>query len=307
MIVRLPSLTALRAFEATARLQSVAAAADELCVTPGAVSLQIKELETALGMALFLRRPRRLVLTHPGETYYRSIRMAFSLMREATAEMMARPGQGRLTVACTPGFAVQWLVPRLGRFEAANPGVDVRISASNRLCDFTQDGIDLAIRHGIGPYEGLVGERLIDDDLVPVCSPALLDGTGCPPALDALPLLHDEHRHDWTLWADAAGIPTGDTARGTVFTDGNGAVEAAKAGLGIALARRSLVERELEAGTLVAPFPHGVASAFAYYLVFPPEAMDRPAVVAFRSWLLAESGAVRPPPATPPRSPPSSR
>eukprot|EP01031_Cornospumella_fuschlensis_P047340 gene47340-57989_t len=174
----LPSLSALRAFEAAARHLSVTLAARELCVTPGAVSLQVKELEAALGVQLFLRRPRSLALTAEGADYFATLRTAFRLMREATAEITARARPAVLTLTCTPGFALQWLVPRLGGFEARMPGIDVRISPSNRRMDFALDGIDLAVRHGFGRYEGLVAERLVDDELVPVCSPAFRDANG---------------------------------------------------------------------------------------------------------------------------------
>lgn len=288
----LPSLSALRAFEAAARHLSVTLAARELCVTPGAVSLQVKELEAALGVQLFLRRPRSLALTAEGADYFVTLRTAFRLMREATAEITARARPAVLTLTCTPGFALQWLVPRLGSFEARMPGIDVRISPSNRRMDFALDGIDLAVRHGFGRYEGLVAERLVDDELVPVCSPALAAGASLstPAQLAGFTLLHDEHRHDWPLWLEAAGAAEVDAARGPLFVDSNGAIEAARAGLGVALVRRSLVHRELAAGTLLAPFHQGVASALAYFLVYPAGVLERPAVAAFREWLLAQAG-----------------
>jgi LysR family transcriptional regulator, glycine cleavage system transcriptional activator len=292
MSAPLPSLGGLRAFEATARLGSATAAAAELHVTPGAVSLQVRDLEAALGVQLFHRRPRKLTLTVEGTQYFASLRAAFRLIREATAELSARRRGSVLTVSCTPGFAVQWLLPRLARFEAAAPGIDVRIGATNRVLDFTRDGVDVAIRHGLGRDERLVSERLIDDELVPVCRPALAERAGgltTPSALRAIPLLHDEHRDDWRLWLEAVGAPDVDAARGAVFSDGNGAIEAAKAGLGVALVRRSLVARELAAGELVAPFAQGIASALAYHLVYPSAARDRHAVAAFRDWIVAEA------------------
>jgi LysR family glycine cleavage system transcriptional activator len=294
----LPPLGGLRAFEAVARHGSVTLAARELGVTPGAVSLRVKELEAALGVPLFLRRPRALSLTPDGQAYFATVRTSFRLLREATAEVAARARAQVLTVSCTPAFATQWLVPRLPRFEGAAPGVEVRIAATNRLVDFARDGVDLAIRHGPGRYDGLASERLLDDDLIPVLAPGLapsLAGPGgatppTPPDLRSLTLLHDEHRHDWRLWLEAAGAEGVDWTRGPVFTDGNGAIEAARAGLGVALARASLVARELAEGALVAPFPQGVASGLAHHLVYPPGAMDRPAAAAFRDWALAEAG-----------------
>ncbi|NMY71368.1 transcriptional regulator [Pseudomonas protegens] len=296
MSMALPPLAALRAFEATARHLSVTLAARELNVTPGAVSLQVKELESVLGLALFLRRPRRLILTAAGEEYFATLRTAFRMMREATAQMV---GSGRLEVlvlSCTPSFATQWLVPRLSGFEAQAPGVDVRISACNRQVDLARDGVDLAVRHGFGRYEGLLSERLLDDQLTPVCSPQLLgqDAGLTVAELAGLPLLHDEHRHDWPLWLAAAGAGQIDGGRGRVFVDSNGAIEAAKAGLGVALVRRSLVRRELAEGCLLAPLAQGVASDLAYYLVYPAAALERPNVALLRQWLLAEAGRAPP-------------
>ncbi|HEV7310175.1 transcriptional regulator GcvA [Ensifer sp.] len=308
MATSLPSLASLRAFEAAARHLSVTKAANELNVTPGAVSLQVRELEQTLGVALFERRPRQLVLTEDGSSYFATLRRAFRMMREATEELTARKRAPMLTVSCTPTFAAQWLVPRIGAFEQHVPGIDVRISTTNRLTDFHADGVDIAIRHGLGRYDGLVSERLIDDDPVPVLHPALrarlpLDTPG---DLSAHVLLHDVHRQDWRLWLDAAGAEGVDAGRGPVFVNSNGAIEAAKAGDGVALVRLSLVRRELADRVLEAPFPEGVMTGLAYHLVYPPAALDRPPVTAFRAWIIeearAEQGAESAPPPRPPRT-----
>ncbi|WP_312360404.1 transcriptional regulator GcvA [Ensifer sp.] len=293
MSTQLPSLASLRAFEATARHLSVTNAARELNVTPGAVSLQVRELEQTLGVTLFERRPRQLVLTEDGASYFATLRRAFRLMREATEELLARKRAPMLTVSCTPTFAAQWLVPRIGLFEQVMPGVDVRISTSNRLTDFRSDGVDVAIRHGLGRYEGLASERLIDDDPVPVIHPALRrkQPLDTPGDLAHHSLLHDVHRQDWRLWLDAAGAEGVDAARGPVFLNSNGAIDAAKAGDGVALVRLSLVAREVADGVLVAPFPEGVMTGLAYHLVYPPAALDRPSVVAFRAWILEQARA----------------
>ncbi|MDM9647158.1 transcriptional regulator GcvA [Rhizobium sp. S163] len=288
----LPSLSALRAFEAAARHLSMTLAARELNVTPGAVSLQIRDLETSLGVRLFERKTRALALTPEGADYFTTLRAAFRLVREATAAITARNRGTVLNITCTAGFATYWLVPRLSRFEALNPEIDVRISASHRVMDFQRDGIDLAIRHGLGGYDGLVSERLVDDELVPVCTPKLADALGPDPSPDALApfqLIHDVYRHDWQLWLEAAGASDADAARGPVFMHGNGAYEAMKAGLGFALMRRSFVTTELEDGQVVAPFPVGVASRLAFHLVYPGQALERPAAAAFRRWLLSEA------------------
>ncbi|KQV84179.1 transcriptional regulator GcvA [Rhizobium sp. Root1220] len=288
----IPSFSALRAFEAAARHLSMTLAARELNVTPGAVSLQIRDLEAVLGVQLFERRTRALALTVEGADYFATLRAAFRLMREATAAITARVRKDVLDVTCTAGFATYWLVPRLGRFEAIHPEIDVRISASHRVMDFQRDGIDLAIRHGLGGYDGLVSERLVDDELVPVCTPKLAAELGDKPTPDRLAkvqLIHDVYRHDWQLWLEAAGAGKVDASRGPIFMHGNGAYEAMKAGLGIALMRRSFVKSELRDGTIVAPFPLGVASRLAFHLVYPGIALERPATAAFRRWLLSEA------------------
>ncbi|AVA20105.1 transcriptional regulator GcvA [Rhizobium sp. LEGMi198b] len=288
---QLPSLSALRAFEASARHLSMTIAARELHVTPGAVSLQVRDLETALGVRLFDRRARGLTLTADGADYFATLRTAFRLVREATAALTMRARDTVLTVTCTAGFATHWLVPRLMRFEQAHPEIDLRISASHRMMDFQRDGIDIAIRHGLGGYEGLASERLLDDEYVPVCTPEIAASLGPSPtadALAALTLIHDVYRRDWQLWLQAAGATKVDAMRGPIFTDGTGAYHAMKAGLGVALMRRSFIERELAEGSVVAPFPMGLASTLAYHLVYPPTALERPAVAAFRAWLLTE-------------------
>ena len=291
---RLPSLSGLRAFEAAARHLSVTLAAGELNVTPGAVSLQIRDLEQSLGVRLFDRLPRRLKLTDDGEGYFKAMRSAFRLMREATDELLARARPTTLSISCTPTFAAQWLVPRLPKFEGHLPGVDIRISASNRLVDFARDGVDIAIRHGFGRYEGLVSERLLDDDLLPVIGPALRETIplDTPADLASHVLIHDVHRQDWRLWLEAMGVTDIDAMRGPVFTDSNGAIEAAKAGDGVALVRLSLVAREIQERRLLAPFARGVSTGLAYYIVYPPGALDRPAVTALRQWLTDEARAV---------------
>jgi LysR family glycine cleavage system transcriptional activator len=288
----LPSLSALRAFEAAARHLSMTLAAKELSVTPGAVSLQIRDLEAALGVKLFERKTRALALTVEGADYFTTLRAAFRLVREATAAIAARARGAVLNVTCTAGFATYWLVPRLSRFEAIHPEIDVRISASHRVLDFQRDGIDLAIRHGLGGYDGLVSERLVDDELVPVCIPKLaraLGDTPLPEALADFQLIHDVYRHDWQLWLEAAGATKVDASRGPIFMHGNGAYEAMKAGLGFALMRRSFLANELQEGAVVAPFPLGVASRLAFHLVYPGPALERPATAAFRRWLLSQA------------------
>ncbi|MEC5320840.1 transcriptional regulator GcvA [Brenneria populi subsp. brevivirga] len=293
MSAAFPSLRGLQMFESAARHLSMTAAADELNVTPGAVSLQIRELEETLGVALFIRKTRALALTPQGEAYFSSLRDAFRLIREATLKLRAHAQSPVLTLSCTPTFAVQWLIPRLSDFERRHPRIDVRLSPSNLTRDFARDGIDLAVRHGLGDYPGLLSERLIDDALIPVCHPRLIKKAGpfaTPADLRRCTLLHDEHRHDWRLWLEAADADPSISQAGPVFTDSNGAVDAAKAGLGVALVRRAFALPAIEEGELVALFERSVESALAYYLVYPAIALEQPPVAAFRRWLMEMAG-----------------
>ena len=292
MVAELPSLKGLQAFEAAARYRSVTLASNELNVTPGAVSLQIRELEARLGVQLFFRKPRSIQLTREGERYYGALRTAFRMMREATAELTARSEITVLTLSCTPTFAVQWLMPRLPSFQQQHPHVDVRISVTNRLVDFSRDDVDLAVRHGFGRYEGLESIRFIDDSTLPVCSPQFLEKYGSlqeASDLKSVPLLHDENRNEWRRWLEAAGASDVDASGGTVFIDSNGALDAAKAGHGIALTRRSLVSRELAEGALIAPFGKDMASTLAYFLVYPRRMLDNPDLVTLIEWMLSQA------------------
>jgi LysR family glycine cleavage system transcriptional activator len=297
----LPPLNALRAFEASARLASMQRAAHELSVTPSAVSQQVQNLERWVGFPLLERRARQLQPTAQGRAYLGAISAAFDQIAAATAELAAGRAPRSICITCTPGFAVQWLVPRLQRFQDRHPEIDVRIDATTRLLDLRTEDVDLAVRHGTGRYPGLVSEKLLDDDLVPVASPRLLTGSGRvrkPADLLHHRLLHIETRDDWRLWFAAQGIEI-DWRRGPLLIDTAIGVQAAVAGKGVILVRPSLVGDELSAGRLVAPLPQGLSKGMAYYLVYPPEAMTQPAVRAFRAWLLEAVGQERATPASP--------
>lgn len=289
----LPSLSSLRAFEATARHLSMTRAAEELHVTAGAVSLQVRELEANLGLALFERHPRRLELTAAGQDYAAALRSAFRLIRQATDTVRAHARPDIVTLSCTTGFAVHWLMPRLEAFQAAHPAIDLRFGTTARLVDFRTDGVALAVRHGLGAYPGLIAEKLVKDDLVVVASPERAARLGPEPEARQLSeetLIHDAGRNDWRLWLEAEGALDVDWRRGPVIApDSNGAIETARAGLGFALVRESFVAADLAAGRLVAPFRRGIASRFAYYLVYPPDVLDRSSVRMVRDWLRAEA------------------
>lgn len=292
MLYRLPPLNSLRAFEAAARHLSFKKAAGELNVTPGAISQQVKRLEANLDMQLFRRMPTSLQLTQAGQEYLPVIRRAFERISEATERLQTDRGIEIVTVSTMSGFALKWLVPRLGRFRELHPNIDVRISTSWHMVDFGREDVDVAIRHGLGRYQGLRSWRLLVEDMVPVCSPKLLTGQ---PALDTLAdlgnqtLLHDQERRDWSLWLEAAGVTDMDGTRGISFTDETLMLEAAIEGQGIALGRSALIERDLAEGRLVKPFKVRIPNKFAYYFVCPDSRVDTPKIVAFREWIVQEA------------------
>jgi LysR family glycine cleavage system transcriptional activator len=289
---RLPPLNALRAFEAAARHLSFTRAADELHVTQTAISHQIKGLEERLGVRLFRRLPRGLLLTEEAQRYLPPVRDAFDQIAAATEQLAAGGSGGRLTVSVLPSFAAKWLVPRLGRFRAAHPDVDLRISASSQLVDFARDDVDVGIRMGRGAYPGLRVDRLFGESMVPVCSPELLRGPHPlrrPEDLRHHVLLHDDDHAGWQLWLELAGVEGVDARRGPIFTDSGMVVEAAAEGQGVALARSVLAAGDLAAGRLVRPFEVSVPHDLAYYLVSPEATAEQTRIRAFRAWLLAEA------------------
>ena len=292
----LPPLNALRAFEATARLSSIQLAAREMNVTSSAVSQQVQNLERWIGFSLLERQARRLQPTPQGRAYLGAVSAAFEQIVQATVDLEAGRAIRFICVTCTPGFAVQWLVPHLEEFQSLHPEIDVRIDASTRMVDLRAEDVDFAIRHGNGKYPGLVAERLLDDDLVPMLSPSMLKGRKklTPAGLPRLPILHIETRDDWQLWFAAQGIEF-DVRRGPLLIDTAIGVQAAIAGKGVILVRRSLVGDELAAGTLVAPFPDGIAKGSAYFLVYPPERISQPTLRAFRAWILEAVNRTRKP------------
>jgi LysR family glycine cleavage system transcriptional activator len=288
MARRLPSLNALRAFEAAARHLSFSRAADELSVTHAAVSHQIKALEADLGVSLFRRITRGVRLTEAGQAYLPVLRDAFDAIAETTARLRADEESGLLTVATTPSFAARWLVPRLGGFYADHPEIDVRLYPSIELIDFARDDVDIAVRFGRGDWSGVRAEHLLCLDMFPVCSPALLDRPHplrTPEDLRNHTLLHEDVREDWRRWLLAAGIEDIDFARGPMFHDTSLLLQAAVAGLGVAIAHSALVNDDLAAGRLVRPFETRLATDVGFYVVCPEGAVARPKVRAFRDWL----------------------
>jgi LysR family transcriptional regulator, glycine cleavage system transcriptional activator len=289
---RLPPLNALKAFEAAARHESFTRAAEELCVTQGAVSHQVKALETELGLKLFNRQRQRLVITEAGRAYLAVVRDALDRIADGTERLLQRQRGGALTVSTSPNFAAKWLVHRLGRFGEAHPEIDLRISASAHHVDFAREDIDLAVRHGDGTASGLHVTRLCAEELFPVCSPKLLDGPNPlrkPADLGRFTLLHVNDRQGWSQWLGFAGIADVDSSRGPVISQASMAIDAAVDGQGVAMARTALAAWDLIGGRLIRPFDIAMPASYAYWIVCSQATAKLPKIVAFSDWLLAEA------------------
>jgi len=294
MARKLPPLNALRAFEAAARQLSFTRAAEELHVTQAAISHQVKALEERLGVDLFVRAGRTLALTEAGERYLPTVRDAFDAIAAATARLYDDDHGGRLTVSTIHSFATAWLFRRLPAFRARHPEIDLLLDSEDRLVDFARDAVDLAIRYGGGGWPGLREEKLLEEEIFPVCSPALLDGDrplNDPADLAHHTLIYDDMKVNWPAWLAAAGVPGLEPAAEIGYTDSHMILAAALAGQGVALARSILVGDELRAGRLVRPFAIGLSARFAYYVVAPAATWDRPKIKLFRAWLVEEAAA----------------
>ena len=287
----LPSLSGLRAFEVAARHMSFTLAAAELHVTQTAISHQIRRLEEQLGIPLFIRHNRKLLLTPEAQDYLPSIRSAFEELRRATERMRRSDRDGLLTVSTTASLATKWLVSRVAAFQDANPAIEIRITTSAHLVDFRRDEVDMAVRYGRGSWPGLRSQWLMADHFFPVCSPLLLKGDHplrTPGDLAHHTLLHTMvSREDWQLWLTASGLPLSIAARrGLMFDQGFLAVQAAMEGLGVALGRTHLVEADIAAGRLIAPFDMVLPQDAGYYVVAPETTVDVPKIRLFREWLV---------------------
>ncbi len=298
----LPSMTALRGFEAAARRLSFSRAAEELGVTQGAVSRQMRALEDLIGKPLFRRVGRRLVLTAAGEAFLPEVKAILDHAERATLEIMAFDGHGGLlSIGMPPTFGSRWLVPRLGRFSARFPGIDLNLVTRIRRFDFDADQLDAAIQ--VGPPEGehLQGIMLMGEEMVPVCSPVIRKGDAGHPLKTIADLRHHSLLHlstrpeAWVEWLRHAGLGEDiDFARrGPVFEQFSMVIQAALAGLGIAMVPRFLVIEELATRRLIIPFDLPVASPDPYYLVYPKRFAALPKIVQFRDWILQEAAADR--------------
>jgi LysR family glycine cleavage system transcriptional activator len=303
MTRRLPPLTSLKAFEAASRLSSFQAAARELNVSPSALSYQIRVLEEDVGTPLFERGNRTVSLTDAGRRFAPGVQAAFEQFAQAMAALARVPDSRVLTVSSGPSFAAKWLSPRLHRFIEMHPGIDIRISASLKLADLRNDGVDVAIRFGGGAYPGLAVEPMFDDGVLPLMSPALAETLGPAPqpqALVPMTLIHDDSSAfmpgapDWAAWLRRVGVQHPDPARGPRFNHADHAIEAAVEGAGVALGRLAMAARDLAAGRLVAPFRPLLPSPARFYFCTLPENADAPKVAAFRAFIFAEAAIERP-------------
>ena len=292
---RLPPLNALRAFEAAARHLSFTKAAGELNVTQAAISHQIRALEDWLGMPLFRRQNRALLLTDAGQAYLPPMREAFDLMQQATTRLHQRDRSGALNVSTFTSFAAKWLMPRLGRFTASHPEIEIRLGINDTLLDFGSDDVDVGVRYGRGDWRGVHKELLMTEEVFVVCSPKLLEGEHPlrePSDLRHHTLLHDDLPEDWSTWLDAAGADDAVKVRARgdlVFNHSEMVLQAAVEGLGVALGRSALVADDLAAGRLVKPFDLQLPTQSAYYVVHSENAGDRPKIKAFSDWLHEEA------------------
>ncbi len=289
----LPPLKSLRYFASAARHLSFSKAADELHVTHSAISHQIKALEEHLDVKLFRRQGRGLRLTEAGQAYFPAVEESFNRLADASLKLSRRKTAGPLTVSCMPSFAARWLVPHLGDFRARHPDIDVRIGSDEKVADFTRDEVDVAIRHGLGKWPGVVADRLLSETHFPVCSPTLLEGPNAirePMDLFKHPLLrdYDWRGNFWTDWFRAAGLGNIDFGHSLSFNNSALMVQAAIDGLGVALTQQILVGDDLKAGRLVKLFELQIETDYAYWLVTPRQYRSRPKVAAFRNWILKE-------------------
>lgn len=295
-------LNALRAFEASARHQSFSAAADELNVTPAAVGQLVKTLEDRLGVTLFIRSRSggaRLIITEVAKRALPDIRDGFDRLSLGLERLKEGEPHGVLTVAVSPAFASKWLLPRIERFQLSHPNTDVRLDTNLKPVDFALHGIDIGVRYGNGNWPGLISEKLMDEEIFPVCSPGLMRNGEKLETLDALEqvvLIHDLSMDaksgfvTWNTWLKKAGVELMNASRGLKINSSAAVLQAAIEGRGVALARSVMAGDDLAAGRLLKLFPDvKTSSDLAYYIVNRTEHSSLPRIVAFRDWLRSEA------------------
>lgn len=298
------NFTALRALEAAARHQSFSAAAAELHVTPAAIGQLVRSLEDVLGVELFTREKsgaRRLIPTDATERALPDIRAGLDRLTRGLSRLQEDANGGLLTVSTSPAFASKWLLPRLEHFQNDWPDTDVRLHTGLNLVDFERDGIDIGVRYGHGQWPGLTADKLMEEEVFPVCASAWLGTHGPldhPSQLEGQPLIHDlsvDSRAGfmgWSEWLHRAGAGNVDPTRGLQVNNSAAVLQAAIEGRGVALARSVMARDDLAAGRLVRLFPQiAVAATLAYYIVYRPACASLPKVMQFRDWLQAEARA----------------
>ncbi|MFJ2989196.1 transcriptional regulator GcvA [Collimonas sp. NPDC087041] len=287
---KLPNLSALRAFEAAARSDSFSRAAEEIFVTPGAISHQIRALELELGVPLFMRNGKRITITAQGQRFAAIIRKSLNEIAIAAEALKLDATQKRITISALPSFAARWLAPRLWKFIDLHPDTEVVLQSSNHLNDLEREPIDVGLRYGLGNYPGLVVEKLMDDFYYPVASPQYRGGKlpKTPQELEQCSLLRMDTESSWLPWFEAAGVDLVEPTGGLLIEDASMLLRSASDGLGIALTRHALALQEIASGELVRLFDVVARCPLSYYFACTKEAMDKPQVQAFHRWLTAE-------------------
>ena len=286
---KLPSLSALRAFEAAARHRSAKRAAEELSVTPTAISHQIRQLEEQLGVPLFIRKPRQLLLTAQGRELLTTASDAFDALADTVARLRPTPTSRSVTLSTIPAVAARWLLPRVSELRDAHPDLNLNLQISHQLVPLDGVAADMAIRYGAGHWPGLQADKLFDNTFVPACAPSL--GVRSHEDLRHTTLIHyhpPNHKGallSWPAWQKLAKVPGLDIDAGLVFSDETHTITAALGGQGIALMSRRLIAEELADGRLVEPFGP-VLPGEPFHLVYPPERLKEPAILAVRDWVL---------------------
>lgn len=294
---KLPPVNAIRAFEAVARHMQFQSAADELGVTPSALSYQVKQLEEHLDMPLFKRMNRAIELTSAGDAIAGRVSDAFQKLEDAFSLLHMKENDNTLVISSGPAFSAKWIAPRLHSYLEDNPDIDFRLSASLKLVDFIADGIDASIRFGQGDYEGLYSEPLFSEVVLPLISPMLFERLGenaNEEMLLGVNLLHDDSLHfihgidQWPDWANAVGYSKLDTTKGTRFSNADHSLNAAIDGAGVVIGRLGFAFREIQAGRLIAPFKQVIPAKRGFHFVCPPSALEKPKVLSFLGWLRDE-------------------
>ncbi|MDA0662444.1 MAG: transcriptional regulator GcvA [Proteobacteria bacterium] len=298
MRTNLPPLNALRTFEAAARLLNFSRAADELNVTPSAVSHQIRDLEDRIGIALFRRNRKALLLTEAGQTLLLGVQSALGVLARSMDEVHALTHTPVLTVSVPPSVAMKWLVPRLQTFRKRHPDIDVRISTDVELPNLGSGDVDIAVHYGDGDYPDLEAELLVANSVAPMCSPSLLDADPPlrrPEDLRYFTLLHDiggdeagNPAYDWETWLTEHGVANVDASLGLRFNTSADVLNAAVAGAGVAIGKTALAVDDLKSGRLVCLFGAILPERSAYYVVRAPGRAVEAKTAPFRDWLFRE-------------------